>query len=616
MLFNKSTCFLFIVFFTLPKNFYGQAEMKDTSLVELDFEKAERSIFLLRNEKQLIPLQGLDMLTLESINIGGDSINYFDETLSNYTLLNFETFDLEKDTFEKRPERKNGLRILHFHLHKLFELNTEVIAELQKIINQPTTISVVFDEFGILNSFPFHFEKSSYLIYVKGAGEYHQSLAAQLIFGGFGAKQRLKKDLNDHFRKGDGLSSEEGIRLRYSPSEVLGMNAQLLRDSISSIAQMAIDSGAFPGCQVLIAKDGHVVFYETWGYQTYDKKQAVRQDDIYDFASVTKITGALPALMKLHGEGRFDLDAPLKVYFPKFKNSNKAELKMRPILAHNAQLQPWIPYWRSTLKKNGKYKCRTFKTNPSKRFPTKVTDHLYLHRNYKKRIYKAIKKSPLNEEKGYKYSGLTFYLFPKIVSDLVNQDFETYLKNTFYRPLGAFTLTYNPYLYFPLDRIVPTEKDTFFRMVQIHGMVHDEGAAMMGGVSSNAGLFGTANDLAKLMQMYLNGGTYGGQRFIAESSVNEFTHCQYCDQGNRRGLGFDKPLIEYHPQNSSVSKDASSESYGHSGYTGTFVWVDPEYDLIYIFFSNRVYQTRENRKIYDLNVRPMIHQVIYDSFLE
>ena len=289
---------------------------------------------------------------------------------------------------------------------------------------------------------------------------------------------------------------------------------------------------------------------------------------------------------------------------------------MRPILAHNAQLKPWIPFWRSTIKDNGKYKWRTFKTNPSKRFPTKVTDDLYLHRNYQKKIYKAIKESPLNEESGYKYSGLAFYLFPQIVSDLVDQDFETYLKNTFYRPLGAFTITYNPYLEFSLDRIVPTEKDTFFRMVQIHGMVHDEGAAMMGGVSSNAGLFGTANDLAKLMQMYLNGGTYGGQKFIEERSLNEFTRCQYCEEGNRRGLGFDKPLIEYHRQKSSVSKDASPKSYGHSGYTGTFVWVDPEYDLIYIFFSNRVYQTRENRKIYELNVRPMIHQVIYDSFLE
>ena len=266
------------------------------------------------------------------------------------------------------------------------------------------------------------------MIYVAGDRNYHQSLAAQLIFGGIGGKNFLYKDLNRHFKKGDGLKTSGGIRLRYSPPQILGMDTKILQDSITSIAQMAIDSAAFPGCQVLVAKEGHVVFHETYGYQTYDKKQAVRQTDIYDFASVTKITGALPALMKLHGEGKFDLDAPLKNYFPKFKNSNKAELKMRPILAHHAQLKPWIPYWRSTIKKNGKYKCRTFKNKPSKRYPTKVTDQLYLHRRYKKKIYKAIKKSPLNEEKGYKYSGLAFYLFPMIVADLVDQDFEIVFK--------------------------------------------------------------------------------------------------------------------------------------------------------------------------------------------
>ena len=586
MLFRKPVYF-FIIFCFLQQNLSGQVVQQADSLILQEFKSAEQSIFLLKNERSLLPLQNLDTLTVKSINIGADSLSHFDEILAKYTLINFETFDLEKDTFIKKTDY-HGVIILHFHLHELFELSVEVIGELQHLIDLPNSISVVFDERGILNSFPFHFENSNHLIYVKGAGKFHQSLAAQMIFGGLGANNILDKNLNEFFKKGDGLKTQNQLRLGYAPPQDLGMNANLLFDSISAIANMAIDSAAFPGCQVLVAKNGRVVFHETFGHPTYHKKRVVRKDDIYDFASVTKITGALPALMKLHGEGKFDLDAPLKKYFPKFKNSDKAELQMRPILAHHAKLKPWIPYWRSTIKKNGKYKWCTFKTHPSKRFPTKVTNQLYLHRNYKKKIYKTIKKSPLNEEKGYRYSGLAFYLFPEMVSDLVDQDFETYLKNTFYKPLGAYSISYNPYLEFPLEKIIPTEKDTFFRMVQIHGMVHDEGAAMMGGVSSNAGLFGTANDLAKFMQMYLNGGTYGGQRYIAERSINEFTRCQYCEEGNRRGLGFDKPLIEYHPQKSSVSKDASPESYGHSGYTGTFVWVDPKYDLIYIFFSNRV----------------------------
>jgi CubicO group peptidase (beta-lactamase class C family) len=192
-------------------------------------------------------------------------------------------------------------------------------------------------------------------------------------------------------------------------------------------------------------------------------------------------------------------------------------------------------------------------------------------------------------------------------------DYESYLQNTFYKPLGASTITFNPYLHYSLERIVPTERDTFFRMSQVHGGVHDEAAAMLNGVSSNAGLFSTANDLAKLFQMYLNGGTYGGERYIAEETLKKFTTCQFCEDGNHRGLGFDKPSIEYDENEVSISSLTSKSSFGHSGYTGTFVWADPEKDLIFIFFSNRVFPTRDNRKLYAMNIRPKIMEVIYKA---
>ena len=381
---------------------------------------------------------------------------------------------------------------------------------------------------------------------------------------------------------------------------------------------------------MLVAKDGHVVYHEAFGYHTFDNKKLVTTQDIYDFASVSKVTSALPAVMKLYGEGQFDLDAPLKQYFPEFSKSNKADLTYREMLAHYARLRPWIPYWRGALKGNGKYPWKkswdnevlnegkfrrnTFERDSSEKFPIKITDDLWLHKDYKEKwIYKSIRKSPLQDEKKYLYSGLLFYLLPEIVADLTQSDYETYLNQSFYHRLGAYTLTYNPYRFFPLDRIIPTERDTFFRMTQLHGRVHDEGAAMMGGVSANAGLFGSANDLAKLMTMYMNWGYYGGEQLIAEKALKEFTRCQYCDEGNRRGLGFDKPLIEYNPDQSSVAKDASPASFGHSGYTGTFAWADPEHDLLFIFFSNRVYPTRDNRKLYQLGIRPRIHQVLYDA---
>jgi CubicO group peptidase (beta-lactamase class C family) len=226
-----------------------------------------------------------------------------------------------------------------------------------------------------------------------------------------------------------------------------------------------------------------------------------------------------------------------------------------------------------------------------------------------------IRKSPVNPEQGYVYSGLAFYLWPEIVENLTGEDFEHYLKNRIYHRLGAYTLTYNPYKNFSLDQIVPTENDTFFRKIQIHGVVHDEGAAMMDGVSANAGLFGTANDLAKLMQMYLNMGEYGGYQYISSQTLKLFTACHYCNEEDRRGLAFDKPPIK-NKELGMPAIDAGEDSFGHSGYTGTFTWADPDSGILFVFFSNRVYPTRNNNKIAELSIRPKMHQSIYDAIMD
>jgi beta-N-acetylhexosaminidase len=308
----------------------------------------------------------------------------------------------------------------------------------------------------------------------------------------------------------------------------------------------------------------------------------------------------------------FDIDGTLGDYLPYFNKGDKKDIKLRRILSHNARLKAWIPYWTTTIKKNGKYKNKTLSQDSSALYSIKLTDDLFLYNDYKSKIYKMIRKSELLEDDKYVYSGLSFYLYPEIVSKQTNQDFETYLKNTFYRPLGATTVTYNPYKHFSLDRIIPTEVDTFFRNVPLHGRVHDEGAAMMDGVSSNAGLFASTNDLAKIMQMYLNMGTYGNEQFISKNTMGKFTFCHYCEEGNRRGLAFDKPVLE-NKEEGSTAIEAGMSSFGHSGYTGTFVWVDPESEILFVFMSNRVFPTRNNSKISQLNIRPSIHQSIYDA---
>ena len=343
--------------------------------------------------------------------------------------------------------------------------------------------------------------------------------------------------------------------------------------------------------------------------------QEVEKTDLYDFASVSKVTSALPGLMKMHDVEKFDLDESLGDYLKYFERGNKKDLIIRRILSHNSGMQSWIAYWTTTTKKNGRYKRQTLSADSSAKYSIKLTDKMYLYNDYRDKIYKMIRKSPVNPEQGYVYSGLSFYLWPEILENLTGQEYERYLKSTFYRPLGANTLTFNPYKHFSLSQIVPTENDTFFRKVQIHGLVHDEGAAMMNGQSANAGLFGSANDLAKLMQMYLNMGSYGGDRYISEGTMKKFTFCHYCNEGVRRGLGFDKPLLE-NKERGIPAVDAGPDSFGHSGYTGMFTWADPDSGILFVFCSNRVHPTRLNNKIAQLNIRPKMHQIVYDARID
>lgn len=603
------------------------------------FKAAKQSVVLLKNEENLIPFQRLDTLRLAFVPMGLGQYSEWQFPLSKYTQV--KTLIPEKigsaadakDWVQQQIGKYDYfiLGIKDFPEERAFPDYYLYQFYLKALLENANCVVLLLGGNTALSMIP-ELTNAKALMTAPVHQSLVASVTAQILFGGIGASGRLKEDLNSTYKKGDGLETKGGLRLQYVAPSIASMDGQLLEDSISAIVKQGIVAGAFPGAQVLVAKDGKVVFHKAYGFHTYEQKVPVKTTDIYDFASVSKITSALAAVMKLHGEGKFDLDAPLKKYFPKFKRSNKSNLPYRAMLAHNAQLRPWIPYWRGTLRKNGKYpwqsdwsnsvlndgnfRGKTFKRDSSRRYSIQVTDDLWLHRNYKKQIYKAIKLSPLNKKPGYRYSGLLFYLLPEIVETLTEMDYESYLKKNIYHRLGAYTLTYNPLRYFPKSRIIPTERDTFFRMVQIHGRVHDEGAAMMGGVSANAGLFGSANDLAKLMQMYLNGGTYGGERFINTATLQEFTRCQFCEEDNRRGLGFDKPLIEYNPDQSSVAKDASPASFGHSGYTGTFTWADPANNLLFIFFSNRVYPTRDNRKIYEMGIRPRIHNVLYKAILD
>ena len=370
-----------------------------------------------------------------------------------------------------------------------------------------------------------------------------------------------------------------------------------------------------PGMQVLVARHGKVVFRKSYGYYTYDSIRKVDNNSIYDLASVTKILGGLPMVMKAYEEGKFTLNTTLGELLPYLKGTNKDTLTVKEVLSHYSKMKPYITYYKSTLDPKNKHpKPEFIHSSPSKEYPVKVADHMYLKKDYDKEIWKEIAEAPQLRTLRYKYSGLPFYLIKKYMEKVYKKPLDVLDHEYFYGPLGATTMTYNPLNKFPKDRIVPTEKDDFFRYQLLQGTVHDEGAAMLGGVSGNAGLFSNSNDVAKIMQMYLQKGYYGGKSYLKPETIDTFNHRYYEADGVRRGLGFDKPQLD--PEIMATCGCVSFKTFGHSGYTGTYTFADPETEIVYVFLSNRVYPTRENTKLFEQDIRPNIQGIIQKSIIK
>ena len=378
-----------------------------------------------------------------------------------------------------------------------------------------------------------------------------------------------------------------------------------------SIALKGIVEKAYPGCRVLVALEGRVIYDKSFGHHTYDRKRRVRNDDIYDIASITKIAATTLAVMKLYQDNKLDVDKKLSYYLPELKNTDKNNIVIRDIMAHQARLQSWIPFYKKYLK-NGNPDPAFFSNTKKGDFVVEVARNLYMDKSQIEKIYDSIAASPFSKRRGYLYSDLGFFWLKKFVERIAGVTIDEFVYENFYKPLGMNNTAFNPLKKFDTERIIPTEDDREFRKQLLQGYVHDPGAALLGGVGGHAGLFSSANDLAVLIQMMMNKGYYGGQQFLTPQVLSEFTRTQFPLNDNRRGMGFDKPQL-VKEANGPTSISVSASSFGHSGFTGVYAWADPKYELVYIFLSNRVYPSANNGKINKLNIRTNIHQVFYEA---
>ncbi|MEI6139745.1 MAG: glycoside hydrolase family 3 N-terminal domain-containing protein [Mariniphaga sp.] len=603
----------------------------------------EASLTLLENKNNLVPFQGLDTLKIAALSFGSQSVTPFQKMLGNYTKVDF--FNLSENSTEKEQQavlrKLSAYNLVITGIHSLYEGPTRrtvkvgnivhiapqrpynVTENLENLLPHLTAIDnsviVFFSNPYSINEINDFGHPSALLVAYQNSTMF-QELAAQLLFGGIGAKGKLPVSIGTRYKSGDGININESIRLKYTLPEEVGLNSSRLNFRIDSIVNNALSLKAFPGCNVLVAKDRKIIFQKAYGYHTFDNRIPETTDDIYDLASVTKVSGALPAIMKLNEDGKYLLDEPFSTYWTDWKKgflhpSNKSDITLRELLSHQSGLVPFIGFYRKTMiGKN--LNTKLYSTVSNDKFSLEIAPGLYLKSNYENQVYKSIRKSPLKTRGKYVYSDLSIILTPQVVSKLSGMKFTDFLDQNFYSPLGATTVTYQPLQKFQYDQVVPTEYDSLYRRRLVHGTVHDESAAVFGGVAGNAGLFASANDLAKLVQMYVQYGTYGGKQYLKKSTLETFNTVQYPQTKNRRALGFDKPLIDnqkYNKHDAYPCQSATPESFGHSGFTGTFFWADPTNGLIYIFLSNRVYPTRANNQISDLNVRTEILQVMYEE---
>lgn len=577
----------------------------------------ENSVTLIKNENSIFPIRNLEKQKIAYVKLGDSENADFLSTLNKYSTVDVVSSGSKEGLLNKL--KSYSLVIVGFHKsnvnpwksYKFSDVELNWLSEISKKHN--VILNVFTSPYSLLQIKNFENIESVLVSYQNSKDS--QEVSAQMIFGAMATNGKLPVTINNEFEEGSGIHSSMLMRLGYSIPEDVGLNSEKLK-SIDSIFEVVIDEKMAPGGQVLVARFGKVVYHKSYGYHTYDRKNKVESDDIYDLASLTKILGGLPYVMKSYEDGLFKLDTKLGELLPYLKGSNKDSITLRKALSHNGRILPWIPYYVETLDSiTNRPSVKLYSKSRSEDFSIRVSENLYLKNSFTDTIYKRIADSDLLKRPGYRYSGLIFYLFKKYFKDTYGKEMDELNDDYFYKRMGAQTLMYNPIGKIDINRIVPSEIDNYYRNDTLQGYVHDMGAAMFNGVSGNAGLFSNSNDIAKMMQMYLQKGYYGGERFLNTETIDTFNRRHFLDHDIRRGLGFDKPQLE-DSKSTATCGCMSDKSFGHSGFTGTYAWADPETQIVYVFLSNRVYPSMDRNKLGKENIRTIVQQIIVDAIEE
>ncbi len=512
---------------------------------------------------------------------------------------------------------KKDLVIVAVHnLNKKINSNFGVSAGIQKFVKQLSAktkvLVVAFGSPYALKNFP----SAQAVVVAYNDENLTQKLTARAVVGALPFRGRLPVTASKKFRYAMGKDTEVQKMVYASSPEETGLDSKILA-RIDKIAAEMIRAKASPGCQVLVAKDGKIAYHRTFGHYTYKKQKRVKLDNVYDLASVTKVAATTISIMRLVDEGKLDINQPLSFYLPELRGTNKSRMTIRDIMLHKAGLKPWIPFYVKTLDKFKKpIMGRYYAEEESEDYKIRIAENLYFAQSkIDSVLWQPIYDQDLRRKRNYKYSDLGFYLFAKLIKNVSGMGLDEYANETFYRPMGLTTAMFNPLKEgVPRNQIIPTEYDQYFRYQVVQGDVHDMGAGMLNGVSGHAGLFSNAQDLSAIYQMLINGGEYGGKRYLKEATVKKFT--AKFSKDSRRGIGFDRKEVSSEPKNSiNVAYQASDMTFGHQGFTGIGAWGDPENKIVYLFLSNRTFPSGENMTLIRKDIRSRIQEVVYDAVI-